>query len=81
VLVPLSLASLLTGLVQSLSGAWGLFDHYWVLAKLLMNLFAIGVLLLYMPRQRPAESVNALSRGGPMPNRCRATSILLSSVR
>jgi hypothetical protein len=48
VLVPLSLASLLTGLVQSLAGAWGLLDHYWVLAKLLMNLFATGVLLLYM---------------------------------
>ena len=48
VLVPLSFASLLTGLVQSLGTAWGLFRHYWVLIKLLMNLFATGVLLLYM---------------------------------
>ena len=31
VLVPLSLASLLTGLVQSLGTTWGLFRHYWVL--------------------------------------------------
>ncbi len=48
VLVPLSLASLLTGLVQSLGTAWGLFRHYWVLVKLLMNVFAAVVLLLYM---------------------------------
>ncbi|MEJ7704410.1 MAG: hypothetical protein WKF47_12395 [Geodermatophilaceae bacterium] len=48
VLVPLAFASLLTGLVQSLGTSWGLFRHYWVLFKLLMNLFATGVLLLYM---------------------------------
>jgi hypothetical protein len=47
-LIPLSLASLLTGLIQSLGTTWGLLRHYWVLAKLLMNLFATGVLLLYM---------------------------------
>lgn len=29
VIVPLSLASLLTGLVQSLGTRWGLFRHYW----------------------------------------------------
>ncbi len=47
-LVPLSLASLLTGLTQSLGSRWGLFRHYWVLFKLLMNLVASIVLLLYM---------------------------------
>lgn len=47
-LIPLSLASLLTGLVQSLGSRWGLFRHYWVLTKLAMNLVAVGVLLLYM---------------------------------
>jgi len=47
-LIPLSLASLLTGLIQSLGTTWGLLRHYWVLVKLLMNLFATGVLLLYM---------------------------------
>jgi hypothetical protein len=47
VLVPLALASLLTGLVQSLGTTWGLFRHYWVLAKLLINVFATVVLLLY----------------------------------
>ena len=48
VLVPLSVASLLTGLVQALGTAWGLFRHYWVLAKLLINILATIVLLLFM---------------------------------
>jgi hypothetical protein len=48
VLVPLSCASLLTGLIQSLGTRWGLFRHYWVLMKLLMNVFATVVLLMYM---------------------------------
>jgi hypothetical protein len=48
VLVPLGLASLLTGLVQSLGTTWGLFRHYWVLFKLLINVGAIVILLMYM---------------------------------
>ena len=48
VLVPMALASLLTGLVQSLGTTWGLFRHYWVLFKLLINVGAIVVLLMYM---------------------------------
>jgi hypothetical protein len=47
-LIPLSLASLVTGLIQSLGTTWGLLRHYWVIVKLLMNLVATGVLLLYM---------------------------------
>ncbi len=48
VLVPLSVASLLTGLVQSLGTKWGLFVHYWVLMKLMITVVATTVLLLYM---------------------------------
>jgi hypothetical protein len=48
VILPLIIASLLTGLVQSLSTSWGLFRHYWVLAKLLLTIFTIVVLLLQM---------------------------------
>jgi hypothetical protein len=47
VLIPLSFASLLTGLVQALGTHWGLFRHYWVLAKLVINVVATIVLLLY----------------------------------
>jgi hypothetical protein len=48
VLLPLALVSLLTGLVQALGTKWGLFRHYWVLAKLFINVFATVILLLYM---------------------------------
>jgi hypothetical protein len=47
VIVPLSLASLVTGVVQALGTAWGLFRHYWVLIKLLMTLLATLILLLH----------------------------------
>ena len=46
VIVPLALASLLTGLVQSVGTTWGLFRHYWVLAKLLVTVLATIVLLM-----------------------------------
>ena len=48
VLVPLAIASLLTGLIQSLGTAWGLFRHYWVLFKLAITVFATLVLLMYL---------------------------------
>jgi hypothetical protein len=48
IIVPLSFASLLTGLVQSLGTSWGLFRHYWVLVKLLIAVLATIVLLLHM---------------------------------
>lgn len=47
-IVPLALASLLTGLVMSLSTQWGLFRYYWVLFKLMLTLLATIVLLLNM---------------------------------
>jgi hypothetical protein len=49
VILPLSLASLLTGLVMGLGTTWGLFRHYWVIIKLILNLLSIVVLWLYMP--------------------------------
>ena len=48
VIVPLVFASLLTGLIQSLGTTWGLFRHYWVVAKLLVTVFVTVVLLLQM---------------------------------
>lgn len=47
VLLPFALASLLTGIVQSLGTKWGLFRHYWVVVKLVINVLATVVLLLY----------------------------------
>lgn len=48
VIVPLSLASLLTGLVSSLGTTWGLFRHYWVLIKLLITVLSTIILLVHM---------------------------------
>jgi hypothetical protein len=48
VIVPLTFASLLTGLIQSLGTPWGLFRHYWVLVKLWLTAFAAVVLLVQM---------------------------------
>jgi uncharacterized membrane protein len=48
IIVPLSIASLLTGIVQSLGTAWGLFRHYWVLIKLVLTVGATLLLLLHM---------------------------------
>jgi hypothetical protein len=48
VLVPLSVACLVTGLVQSLNTEWGLFRYYWVVVTLVINVVATAVLLLFM---------------------------------
>lgn len=48
VLVPLAIASLFTGLLLALGTTWGLFRHYWVLFKLVINLVSTVVLLSYM---------------------------------
>jgi hypothetical protein len=57
VIVPLSFASLASGLVSSLGTKWGLFRHYWVLAKLLLTLAATALLLVHtQPIRRVARA-------------------------
>ncbi|HEY0777770.1 MAG TPA: hypothetical protein VGD56_07365 [Gemmatirosa sp.] len=46
VIVPLSLAALGTGLVESLGTSWGLLRHHWVVAKLVLTVVATAVLLV-----------------------------------
>lgn len=77
-LIPLSLASLLTGLVQSLGTTWGLFRHYWVLFKLLINVLASIVLLLYMQTLGYLAGV-ATSSGGDLSALKSPTAILHAS--
>ncbi|GAB3309425.1 hypothetical protein LJY25_20345 [Hymenobacter sp. BT175] len=48
VIVPSSLGSLATGVVQALGTPWGLFKHYWVLVKLVLTVGATLLLLLHM---------------------------------
>ena len=61
VIVPLAIASLLSGLVQSLGTEWGLFRHYWILTKFALTVLGTVILLLHAPRvtemaMRAAES-------------------------
>ncbi len=48
VIVPLAVASLVTGVASSLATPWGLIRHYWVLVKLAVTLLATVVLLLQL---------------------------------
>ena len=64
ILVPLSVLSLATGLVQALGTRWGLLRHYWVIIKLVMNLFATAILLLYMQTLAAIEATARAWTGG-----------------
>jgi hypothetical protein len=89
-LIPFSLAALLTGLIQSLGTSWGLIRHYWVLAKLLMNLFATGILLLYMQTlafladtvraTAATDDVDALRNPSPVVHAVAAVALLLVAL-
>lgn len=52
VIVPMSVASPLTGLVISFGTVWGLFRHYWVLIKFLITIPATILLLVHMRADR-----------------------------
>lgn len=80
VLVPFAFATLVTGLVQSLGSAWGLFRHYWVLAKLVITLFATGVLLLYLETLSVLGDAAAAPRAGHDMDALRSASPLLHAL-
>jgi hypothetical protein len=62
VILPFSLASLATGILQALGTAWGLLRHYWVAVKLLLTLVATAVLLLKLaPISSLATAAKALT--------------------
>jgi hypothetical protein len=46
-IVPLCMASLVTGILQALGTPWGLLRHYWVIAKLVLTVVATAVLLMH----------------------------------
>jgi DMSO/TMAO reductase YedYZ heme-binding membrane subunit len=70
VLVPLALASLVTGVLQALGTRWGLLRHYWVVTKLVITVIATAILLLYTRRStslptRPPNRCGQLSTARP----------------
>ena len=59
VILPLAIASLVTGIVSSLGTPWGLFRHYWVVFKLVLTVLATAVLLQYIQTVRHFAEVAA----------------------
>lgn len=57
VVVPLAFASLLIGILSSLTTPWGLLRSYWVIFKLVLTVLAVGVLLLQ------TRTINGLADG------------------
>ena len=48
VIVPLSIAPLITGPLLSLGTPWGLFRHYWILVKLVVTILSTLILLVHI---------------------------------
>ncbi len=65
VILPSSLGSLLTGLIQSLTTSWGLFKHFWILVKFILTLGATILLLLHM---QSISHLAELATRTPLPN-------------
>jgi hypothetical protein len=60
VIVPFSLAALLTGLVQSLGTEWGLFRQYWVATKFVLTVIAPIILVVHV---QTVSHVSAIAAG------------------
>ena len=81
-------ASLLTGLVQSLGTHWGLFRHYWVVFKLLINVVTTVVLLVYMETFRlmadvaadPSSDLDAVRNPSPVLHAALALVLLVTAT-
>ena len=48
VILPLSFAPLITGPILSFGTPWGLFRHYWIVAKLLITILSTIIMLIHM---------------------------------
>lgn len=62
-ILPLCVASLVTGVLQSLISPWGLVQHYWVVFKLLLTVLSTIVLLGHM---RPIAELAHAALDGPL---------------
>jgi hypothetical protein len=68
VIVPLSVGSLVTGMIQSLATPWGLVRHHWVVAKLFITVVCTVLLWVHM---RPitylgGQALHATVAGGEL---------------
>lgn len=88
VLVPLAVASLVTGVVQSLGTPWGLFRHWWVVVKLALTVLSTVVLLtctgpltaLAVAARDPAGHTGVLPSASPVLHAGAALAVLLAAA-
>ncbi|MDP2342721.1 MAG: hypothetical protein Q8O67_17325 [Deltaproteobacteria bacterium] len=73
VIVPIALASLLSGLISALGTKWGLFRQYWVLIKLVLTIIAVAVLLVQLEpiRELAAAAADPMSSMAQLPEKQR----------
>ena len=75
VIVPLSLAPLvLTGPILSLGTPWGLFHHYWIVVKLMINILSTIILLVHM---QPITYLSRVAAQGTLSSADRSLQIQL----
>lgn len=65
IIVPLSIVSLLSGLVQSLGTHWGLTRHYWVFTKFSLTVGATLLLLMHQFTAVAGAARRATDAAGP----------------
>ena len=63
VILPACLASLITGVIQSLGTPWGLLRHHWTFAKLSITTVSTAILLVHM---RPIGLLGGLASNGTL---------------
>jgi hypothetical protein len=68
VLVPLSLAALASGVIQSLGTPWGLFRHYWVAVKFVLTVVAAALLVLHQFMAVSVVAQRVLDAGAVVPD-------------
>jgi uncharacterized membrane protein len=88
VLVPLAFGSLITGLIQGVGTTWGVFRHYWVVFKLLINVVATTLLLMYMETFRsmadvaadPSAELSTVRNASPLLHAVVAAALLITAT-
>jgi hypothetical protein len=66
VIVPLAIASLLTGVLMAVGTKWGLFRHYWVIFSLVLTVLSVAVLLSHMPTVSSTATIAKQARSATL---------------
>ena len=72
VILPLSFAPPITGPILSLGTPWGLFRHYWIIAKLIITVLSTVILLIHL---QPIYYLSSAALEGTLSNADRGLQI------